>query len=133
MVPDNRLIVIRRDGLEMSEADIEYLEKLPDVKKVYKHGENFKSFQNQYIRRDWTTRIQYIDAAKTVSKHHIEGRMPVAENEVLVSRGLGDRKFILQIPCIYIFKEESVLFMKMSIYVTGIVIPRQVLYFIGEI
>lgn len=126
MVPDNRLIVIRRDGLEMSEADIEYLEKLPDVKKVYKHGENFKSFQNQYIRRDWTTSIQYIDAAKTVSKRHIEGRMPVAENEVLVSRGLGgyigETIYITGYPAYYMSNKESVHISEdEQFYVTGIV------------
>lgn len=90
-VPETRLLVQRRDGTSMTPSDISYLEKLRDVKAVYEYGENFLTAHNDLtLAKDnrWA-RINYVDAASTINKRFLKGRVAEAQNEIVVSEGMG--------------------------------------------
>lgn len=89
-VPDTRVLVQRRDGNELSDEEITKLSNIKEVQKVYKYGENFFSNRSQLVIYDdlagYSRPVHEVDAASMLNKRFIKGNLPVAYNEVIVSR-----------------------------------------------
>lgn len=92
-VPESRVIVQRRDGEELNDSDISYLNSLRDVKAVHKYGENFLSYEPYlYLKlKDQyrTIRVDFIDAASTINTRFMKGSIPKASDEIVVSQNYG--------------------------------------------
>ncbi|MDO9630154.1 MAG: ABC transporter ATP-binding protein [Acholeplasmataceae bacterium] len=111
-VPETRLLVERRDGVDFDADDIEYFENIRFVTRVYEHGLSFYNslrlfiFTNDSIYNTGTE-IYYnswsfatgTDAAATLSSLDIDGTLPVAANEIVVGDSwinykIGDEVYI---------------------------------------
>jgi len=92
-VPETRVIVQRRDGQELDDNDITYLNNLRDVKSVHKYGENFLSYEptlylrlNDYRR---SNRVDFIDTASTINTRFMKGNLPKDSDEIVISQNFG--------------------------------------------
>ena len=93
-VPNSRVLVERRDGNPLTQADIEKIEAFNDVSKVYAYGAlfyndtsfNLVSFYNGTEVMDMMG-YRYNDSALNLNTSDLEsGRLPEAADEIVVSR-----------------------------------------------
>ena len=93
-VPNSRVLVERRDGDPLTQADIEKIEAFNDVSKVYAYGAlfyndtsfNLVSFYNDTEVMDMMG-YRYNDSALNLNTSDLEsGRLPEAADEIVVSR-----------------------------------------------
>ena len=93
-VPNSRVLVERRDGNPLTQADIEKIETFNDVSKVYAYGAlfyndtsfNLVSFYNGTEVMDMMG-YRYNDSALNLNTSDLEsGRLPEAADEIVVSR-----------------------------------------------
>ncbi|MCF7933144.1 MAG: ABC transporter ATP-binding protein, partial [Acholeplasmataceae bacterium] len=88
-VPPTRLLIERRDGAAMTEDELAALEANRHVDHVYPNGINFYnqvrlSIQSEYDQ--WNNKtIRYTDSAVLLSDRDIEGRLPEAIDEIVVT------------------------------------------------
>ncbi len=119
-VPETRMLVEKRDGSNMTQADYDYLVDIREVDKVVEKGINFYNDVNMYVfnldhpnsdaiyygyEYDYPgnyTELRYnfiisgTDAASTLSDRAFEGAMPTAANQVIIDDpydnfSVGDR------------------------------------------
>lgn len=94
-VPETRLLVQRRDGLDLDDSDITYLKGIREVKEVYEKGENFLSnYPELYLRNNSSNRwgyneVKFVDAGKFLNPRFMKGSIPKNSNEVAVSQNFG--------------------------------------------
>ncbi len=111
-VPETRLLVERRDGVDFDTDDIEYFENIRFVTKVYEHGLAFYNSLGLYIFTsdniyDTGTYVYYnsngavngTDASSTLSNLDIEGTLPVEADEIVIGHNwfnynVGDEVYI---------------------------------------
>ena len=91
-VPETRLLVEKRDGTEFTTDELDYFNDLKRVNYVYENAMNFYNETRLYINSTsgWGNGyLEGTDAAKTLSPKDVEGRLPLAANEVVVSSHYG--------------------------------------------
>lgn len=103
-VPETRVLVERKDGLDFTSVDLDYFNSIPYVSKVYENGLSFYNSLPLYIFTDDTTysdgvshtyfysnfNVAGTDAAGTLSTSQITGALPVATNEIIIGDSVGD-------------------------------------------
>jgi len=91
--PETRVLVQRRDGNDMTEADLDYLSNIREVKEIYERGENFFTYEsNLYLTQQnnyFSPRVSFFDAASQVNSRFIKGNIAKAENEIMISQNIG--------------------------------------------
>jgi len=91
-VPETRLLVEKRDGTEFTEDELDYFNDLKRVNYVYEYAMNFYNETQLTIQstNGWGNGwLEGSDAAKTLSPKDVEGRLPLAANEVVISAHYG--------------------------------------------
>jgi len=91
-VPETRLLVEKRDGTEFTEDELDYFNDLRRVNYVYEYAMNFYNETQLTIQstNGWGNGyLEGTDAAKTLSPNDVEGRLPLAANEVVISAHYG--------------------------------------------
>jgi putative ABC transport system permease protein len=91
-VPETRLLIEKRDGTEFTEAELDYFNDLRRVNYVYEYAMNFYNETQLTIQstNGWGNGwLEGSDAAKTLSPKDVEGRLPLAANEVVISAHYG--------------------------------------------
>lgn len=87
-VPETRLLVEKRDGSEFTDNDLKALEKMKGVKKVHRYASNFLNTKNLAISTNqyrFSVNVRATDTALTLKPNEVEGRLPVAKDEVVIS------------------------------------------------
>src|SRR5690554_266335 len=91
--PETRVLVQRRDGNDMTEADLDYLSNIREVKEIYERGENFFTYEsNLYLTQQnnyFSPRVSFFDAASQVNSRFNKGNIAKAENEIMISQNIG--------------------------------------------
>jgi ABC-type lipoprotein export system ATPase subunit len=100
-VPDNRFLVEKRDGTDMTTSDYDYLENLSEVDAVYEKGLNFYNDVELFVynmNRLDTSNFYYIfehftisgtNPANLLSSKEFTGTMPTEENEIIIDDPTG--------------------------------------------
>jgi len=96
-VPETRILVERKDGLEFTEVDLTYFENIRFVDKVFENGLSFYNSLPLYIftedsMNSWDNQIQYYsydplngtDAASTLKSNEYTGTMPEGKYEIII-------------------------------------------------
>ncbi|MFU8793567.1 MAG: ATP-binding cassette domain-containing protein [Acholeplasmataceae bacterium] len=86
-VPQTRLLVERRDGQPFTTDDISYLEDMRYVRYVYEDSSNFFNQMDFFLEGSfggWYY-VRGTDTVKILSTRDIDGRLPEAKNEVVIS------------------------------------------------
>lgn len=96
-VPETRILVERKDGLDFTDSDITYFENIRFVDKVFENGLSFYNSLPLYIftdenRDSWDNEIHYYsydrlngtDAASTLKSNEYEGTMPVEKYDIII-------------------------------------------------
>lgn len=103
-VPETRILVERKDGLDFTSDDIAYFNSLSYVTHVYENGLSFYNSLPLYIYTDndiWSDglgtnyyssyhSVDGTDAATTLKASQITGSLPVAANEIVIGDSIGD-------------------------------------------
>jgi putative ABC transport system permease protein len=87
-VPSTRILIERRDGFPFTDQEIERLNNQRYVRYVHEYGVNFYNQSNLMIEQTigfGQGYIQGTDTAEMLSPRDIEGRLPVAIDEIVVS------------------------------------------------
>lgn len=96
-VPDNRLLVERRDRAEFTSDEITELSAMNHVQFVYENADNFYNSHQLFLRligSDTTdsTNILTTDTAKVINNDNLVGRLPTAKNEIVINSLLAGLK-----------------------------------------
>lgn len=96
-VPETRILVERKDGLDFTDSDIEYFENIRFVDKVFENGLSFYNSLPLYIfiedniysldndvHYNSNENIEGTDAASTLSSNEYEGSMPVGRFDIII-------------------------------------------------
>lgn len=86
-VPETRLLIERRDGLEFSDAEIETFKAMKNVRNVYENAANFFNKQHLSISDSQGFDVREIngtDSATNLKSRDVEGRMPIEKNEIVI-------------------------------------------------
>ncbi|MFH0766553.1 MAG: ABC transporter ATP-binding protein/permease [Bacillota bacterium] len=87
-VPETRLLIEKRDGTEFTDAELTYFTNLRQVNYVYENAMNFYNQNQLMINSSGGYGYGYIegtDTALMLSPRDIDGRLPLATNEVVIS------------------------------------------------
>jgi len=85
-VPDTRLLIEKRDGTEFTASELSYFENLRKVNYVYENAMNFYNQNSLNIQSDYQYgNVEGTDTALSLSLKDIDGRLPIAVNEVVIS------------------------------------------------
>ena len=90
-VPETRVLIEKRDGNDFTNAEIEAFESMRNVNAVYDQAMNFYNETRLYITKgdnyDYYNRgnVRFTDSASILNSRNIEGSLPTALNEVVVS------------------------------------------------
>lgn len=91
--PETRVLVQRRDGSDMTKADINYLNGIREVKEVYEKGENFFTYESNLFLKNpnsyYSPSVSFFDAASQINSRFIKGNIAKAENEIMISQNIG--------------------------------------------
>jgi len=91
-VPETRLLIEKRDGTIFTPDELDYFGDLSRVNEVYPYASNFYNETQLIIRNANSWGDGYLegtDSSKSLSLKDIDGRLPVAANEVVVSSHYG--------------------------------------------
>ncbi len=102
-VPETRILVERKDGLDFTDDDITYFENIRFVEKVFENGLSFYNSLSLFVFQDSgidmyqsqvnyyaNNRIQGTDAASTLSSNEIDGAIPVGKYEIVIGDTWAD-------------------------------------------
>jgi hypothetical protein len=89
-VPETRVLIEKRDGSEFTPAEIESFRSMRVVNEVYEEAMNFFNETNLFVSLsggDYYGRgnIRATDSANMLSQSDIEGELPTAINEIVIS------------------------------------------------
>ena len=91
--PETRVLVQRRDGNDMTEADLDYLSNIREVKEIYERGENFFTYESNLFLKNpnsyYSPSVSFFDAASQINSRFIKGNIAKAENEIMISQNIG--------------------------------------------
>src|SRR5690554_3543763 len=91
--PETRVLVQRRDGSDMTDADINYLSGIREVKEVYERGENFFTYESSLVLQkqniSYMPSVSFFDSASQINSRFIKGSIAKAENEIMISQNMG--------------------------------------------
>jgi hypothetical protein len=89
-VPETRVLIEKRDGSEFTPAEIESFRSMRVVNEVYEEAMNFYNETNLFVSLaggDYYGRgnIRATDSASMLNQSDIEGELPTAINEIVIS------------------------------------------------
>jgi ABC-type lipoprotein export system ATPase subunit/ABC-type antimicrobial peptide transport system permease subunit len=89
-VPETRVLIEKRDGSEFTDAEIESFRSMRVVNEVYEEAMNFYNETNLFVTKsggDYYGRgnIRATDSASILNQSDIEGELPTAINEIVIS------------------------------------------------
>jgi len=100
-VPDNRFLVEKRDGTNLTNSDYDYLESISEVDAVYEKGLNFYNDVQLFVyNMDRLENIDYYyilehfiisgtNPANLLSSKEFTGTMPTEKNEIIIDDPTG--------------------------------------------
>jgi len=121
-VPDTRLLVEKRDGSSLTQADLDYFESIKEVDKVYEKGLNFYNDVSMYAytkafdenNKYPAFEVSSTDAASLLDDKEFTGTMPQTVDEVIIDDPygkfeIGDKIVLYSEPYAYMkFNESSI-------------------------
>lgn len=92
VVPETRVLVEKRDGEAFSADEINAFESLRHVRYVHENGTNF--YNQSYLSLQqkngfYQSRVRATDTAEVLRERDIDGRLPVAADEIVFSSAYG--------------------------------------------
>jgi putative ABC transport system permease protein len=92
VVPETRVLVERRDGGDFRDDEISAFESLRHVRYVHENGTNF--YNQSYLSLQqkngfYQSRVRATDTAEVLRERDIDGRLPVAVDEIIFSSSYG--------------------------------------------